>query len=49
MDNLNKIDKTNKKDIKISIVAGTPGAGKTSVLIHTIKNLINAGHKPAVV
>jgi len=43
------MDKINNKDIKISIVAGTPGAGKTSVLIHTIKNLINAGHKPAVV
>ena len=35
--------------IKIAIVAGTPGAGKTSVLIHTIRSLINLGYNPAVV
>ncbi|BAP60394.1 GTP-binding protein [Methanococcus maripaludis] len=31
------------------IVAGTPGAGKTSVMTHTIKQLLNKGNKPAVV
>lgn len=35
--------------MKIVIVAGTPGSGKTSVLIHTIKQLKNKGHNPAVV
>jgi Ni2+-binding GTPase involved in maturation of urease and hydrogenase len=30
------------------IVAGTPGAGKTSVMTHTIKQLLNKGNKPAV-
>ncbi|ADC69677.1 cobalamin synthesis protein P47K [Methanocaldococcus sp. FS406-22] len=35
--------------MKVAIVAGTPGAGKTSVLIHTIKTLINEGYKPVVV
>ena len=37
------------KGIKIAVVAGTPGAGKTSVLIHTIKYLINSGFNPCVV
>lgn len=35
--------------MKMIIVAGTPGAGKTSVMIHTIKQLISKGKKPAVV
>jgi Ni2+-binding GTPase involved in maturation of urease and hydrogenase len=35
--------------MKVAIVAGTPGSGKTSVLIHTIKTLINENYKPVVV
>lgn len=35
--------------MKKIIFAGTPGAGKTSVLIHTIKLLNNKGNHPAVV
>ncbi|AEK19165.1 GTP-binding protein [Methanococcus maripaludis] len=35
--------------MKMIIVAGTPGAGKTSVMTHTIKQLLNKGNKPAVV
>ncbi|AIJ05594.1 urease accessory protein [Methanocaldococcus bathoardescens] len=35
--------------MKVAIIAGTPGAGKTSVLIHTIKTLINEGYNPVVV
>ena len=35
--------------MKVAIIAGTPGAGKTSVLIHTIKTLINEGYSPVVV
>ena len=35
--------------MKLVVIAGTPGAGKTSVLIHTIKFLIKKGIKPSVV
>lgn len=35
--------------MKLIIVAGTPGAGKTSVLIHTIKTLKEKSIKPSVV
>lgn len=35
--------------MKIVIVAGTPGAGKTSLLIHTIRHLKNKDCNPAVV
>ncbi|AEF96398.1 GTP-binding protein [Methanotorris igneus] len=35
--------------MKIVIVAGTPGAGKTSLLIHTIRHLKDRGCHPAVV
>jgi len=31
------------------VVAGTPGSGKTSVLMHAVKDLIRAGAKPALV
>jgi Ni2+-binding GTPase involved in maturation of urease and hydrogenase len=31
------------------VVAGTPGSGKTSVLMHAVKDLLRAGHTPAVV
>ncbi|MHC1631034.1 MAG: GTP-binding protein [Methanotrichaceae archaeon] len=35
--------------MKLVVIAGTPGAGKTSVQIHTMEVLIRAGMKPAVV
>lgn len=35
--------------MKLVIIAGTPGAGKTSVLIHTIKSLQSDQKNPAVV
>jgi len=35
--------------LKLVIVAGTPGSGKTSVLMHAIKNLQEMGMRPAVV
>lgn len=35
--------------MKFIIVAGTPGAGKTAVLLHTIKTLLKQNIKPAVV
>jgi len=35
--------------LKLVVVAGTPGAGKTSVLIHTVESLLRSGTKPAVV
>ncbi len=35
--------------MKTIIVAGTPGSGKTSVLIHTLRNLINSSHRCSVV
>lgn len=35
--------------MKLVILAGTPGSGKTSVLMHTIKALIRDGKRPAVV
>jgi RecA/RadA recombinase len=31
------------------VVAGTPGSGKTSVLMHAVKDLVRAGHAPALV
>nr|WP_235619497.1 MULTISPECIES: GTP-binding protein [Methanothrix] len=31
------------------VIAGTPGSGKTSVLMHTVKNLQEMGIRPAVV
>jgi len=35
--------------LKLVVIAGTPGAGKTSVLMHTVKTLLRAEMKPAVV
>ncbi len=35
--------------MKLVVVAGTPGAGKTSILMHTVKSLLRSGMKPAVV
>jgi Ni2+-binding GTPase involved in maturation of urease and hydrogenase len=35
--------------MKLVVLAGTPGSGKTSVLLHTIRSLIKSGKKPAVV
>ena len=35
--------------MKMVVVAGTPGSGKTSVLIHAVKDLIRRGAKPALV
>jgi Ni2+-binding GTPase involved in maturation of urease and hydrogenase len=35
--------------MKLVIIAGTPGAGKTSVLMHTIKSLKSDNKNPAVV
>jgi len=35
--------------LKMVVVAGTPGSGKTSVLMHAVKDLIRAGAKPALV
>lgn len=35
--------------MKMAVIAGTPGSGKTSVLMHTIKNLQDLGIRPAVV
>jgi Ni2+-binding GTPase involved in maturation of urease and hydrogenase len=35
--------------MRMVIVAGTPGSGKTAVLIHALRNLKEQGFKPAVV
>lgn len=35
--------------MKLNIIAGTPGAGKTAILTHTLKLLINQGINPSVV
>jgi Ni2+-binding GTPase involved in maturation of urease and hydrogenase len=35
--------------LKMVVVAGTPGSGKTSVLMHAVKDLIRAGAEPALV
>lgn len=35
--------------MRMVIVAGTPGSGKTAVLIHSLKRLIEKGLKPSVV
>lgn len=35
--------------MKMVVVAGTPGSGKTSVLMHAVKDLLRAGHHPALV
>jgi len=35
--------------MKLVVLAGTPGSGKTSVLLHTIKALVSLGNSPAVV
>ena len=35
--------------MKMVVVAGTPGSGKTSVLMHAVKDLIRAGAAPALV
>jgi len=35
--------------LKLVVIAGTPGAGKTSVLMHTVKSLQRMEMKPAVV
>ena len=35
--------------MKMVVVAGTPGSGKTSVLMHAVKDLIKAGAAPALV
>jgi Ni2+-binding GTPase involved in maturation of urease and hydrogenase len=35
--------------LKLAVIAGTPGAGKTSVLMHTVRSLQREGLKPAVV
>jgi Ni2+-binding GTPase involved in maturation of urease and hydrogenase len=35
--------------MKLVVLAGTPGSGKTSVLLHAIKALLRDGKKPAVV
>ena len=35
--------------MKMVVVAGTPGSGKTSVLMHAVKDLVRAGHSPALV
>jgi Ni2+-binding GTPase involved in maturation of urease and hydrogenase len=35
--------------MKLVVVAGTPGSGKTSVLMHTIRSLKQVGMSPAVV
>ncbi|MCD4704080.1 MAG: hypothetical protein K8R64_07300 [Methanosarcinaceae archaeon] len=35
--------------MKLAVTAGTPGSGKTSILLHTIKALKRRGNNPAVV
>jgi len=35
--------------LKMVVVAGTPGSGKTSVLIHAVRDLLRAGQRPALV
>lgn len=35
--------------MKLVVLAGTPGSGKTSVLLHTIKALLSLGNNPTVV
>ena len=35
--------------MKMVVIAGTPGSGKTSVMMHTVKNLQELGISPAVV
>jgi len=34
--------------LKMVVVAGTPGSGKTSVLMHAVKDLKRSGHRPAL-
>jgi Ni2+-binding GTPase involved in maturation of urease and hydrogenase len=34
--------------LKLVVVAGTPGSGKTSVLMHVVRDLKKAGFKPAL-
>lgn len=34
--------------MKMVVVAGTPGSGKTSVLMHAVRELLRSGHKPAL-
>lgn len=34
--------------MKMVVVAGTPGSGKTSVLMHAVKDLKRSGHRPAL-
>jgi len=35
--------------LKMVVIAGTPGSGKTSVLMHAVKELKRSGMKPALV
>jgi len=35
--------------MKLIIVAGTPGSGKTSILIHVLKLLAEAGSRPSII
>jgi len=35
--------------LKMVVIAGTPGSGKTSVLMHAVKELLRSGMKPALV
>ncbi len=35
--------------MKLAVVAGTPGSGKTSVLMHAVKDLKRSGCRPALV
>jgi Ni2+-binding GTPase involved in maturation of urease and hydrogenase len=35
--------------LKMVVVAGTPGSGKTSVLMHAVKDLLRSGRSPALV
>ncbi|NPV63705.1 MAG: hypothetical protein HPY61_13965 [Methanotrichaceae archaeon] len=35
--------------MKLAVVAGTPGSGKTSVLMHTVRDLKKGGHSPALI
>ncbi|MEA1944778.1 MAG: GTP-binding protein, partial [Euryarchaeota archaeon] len=35
--------------MKLAIIAGTPGSGKTSILMHTIAYLRQSGIMPAII
>ncbi len=35
--------------MRLIIVAGTPGSGKTSILIHVLKRLTEAGSRPSII